>query len=215
MRRKKKNTSPSQNFYRVSSQNRDIILAMQISRSLTGELRLFSTQDAPSKESLLREILPRLREIAAWRIAGRGARNTITPTELIGETWLSRLHKGKWKIDDREHFFSIVGLAMEQVLTDMARKRVAQKRGSGAAHLSLQELSPCREPVSAEAEQVIAIGLLMEQLAKADPLAAQIVRAHYFAGYGLEEIARESGLSLRQVRHRWEKGKLWLAERLR
>jgi RNA polymerase sigma factor (TIGR02999 family) len=187
---------------------------MATPRSLTGELRLYSSENPQSGEALLREILPRLRQVAARRISGRRGRSPVTPTELIGETWLWRLHKGNWKIDDREHFFSLAGLAMEQVLTDMARKRVAQKRGSGAAHLSLDELSPYSEPASAEAEQVVAIGLLMEQLAKAAPLTAQIVRAHYFGGCGLDEIARESGLTLRQVRHRWDKGKLWIASRL-
>jgi RNA polymerase sigma factor (TIGR02999 family) len=187
---------------------------MQSARSLTGQLRLYSSGDREAGESVVREILPRLREIAASRLSRRGGGNAMTPTDLIGETWLSRLHYGRWKIESREHFFSLAGLAMEQVLTDMARRRMAQRRGSGAAHLSIDDLSPCRQPASADAEQVLAISLLMEQLAKADPLTADIVRAHYYVGYGLDEIARESGLSLRQVRHRWEKGKLWLASRL-
>jgi len=187
---------------------------MQAAGLLTQQLRLYSGGDHHVADAILRAVMPKLRQIAAWKLADPRFSRSSTPTELIGETWVKRLHEGRWKVDNREHFFSLVGLAMEQVLVDMARKRIAQRRGNGAVHICIDEVSAGAQPRSADAEQILAIRLLIEQLARLDPVNADIVRAHYIAGYGLEEIARESGLSLRQVRHRWEKSKLWLAEHL-
>ena len=47
-----------------------------------------------------------------------------------------------------------------------------------------------------------------------DPDAARMVDMHYFSGFTLEEIAQETGLTVRQVRSRWEKGMKWLKRML-
>jgi len=41
-----------------------------------------------------------------------------------------------------------------------------------------------------------------------------VVDMHYFAGFTLDEIVQITGLSFRQVRHRWEKGRDWLKDRI-
>ena len=41
-----------------------------------------------------------------------------------------------------------------------------------------------------------------------------MVDMHYFSGFTLEEIAQETGLTVRQVRSRWEKGMKWLKRML-
>ena len=46
----------------------------------------------------------------------------------------------------------------------------------------------------------------MERLETKDPDAARMVDMHYFAGFTLEEIALETGLTVKQVRSRWERG---------
>jgi len=61
---------------------------------------------------------------------------------------------------------------------------------------------------------MVRIGLLMDQLEKSDLEAARVVDMHYFAGFTLDEIVQITGLSFRQVRHRWEKGRDWLKDRI-
>ena len=187
---------------------------MASSPSLTEQLRLYSVGHSELGNSILREIFPRLRQIATWKLAKRKPWTPFTPTELVGDTWLTRLQRGRWSIESREHFFGIAGQAMQQVLIDLARKQMTERRGGGAVHISLDEISAQRAPMKADAEQLVAIGMLIDKLAKEDALAAYIVRAHYVVGFDLEEIAAETGLSLRQVRYRWEKSKVWLATRL-
>ena len=181
--------------------------------ALTGQLRLYADGYRELGNSILDEIFPRLRQIATRKLAKRNW-NSITPTELVDEAWLTRLHKGNWNVENRDHFFGIAGQAMQQVLIDLARRQMAERRGGRAVHLSLEELSPHREPREADAEQVVAIATLIDQLAMEDAWTAFIVRAHYLAGFDLQEIATKTGMSLRRVRYRWEKGKMWLALRL-
>jgi RNA polymerase sigma factor (sigma-70 family) len=55
----------------------------------------------------------------------------------------------------------------------------------------------------------------MEHLEAGDPDAARVVDMHYIAGFTLEEIAKETGLTFRQVRSRWERGRERLKKLLR
>ena len=162
---------------------------------------------------MLDEMFPRLRQIAARRLASE-RHASFTPTELIGETWLTRLHRGGWAIDEREHFFGIASRAMKFVLADNARKRLTRLRGEGAEHISTEDASSELRSNVPSVEEVLAIGMLMEELRRVNPEIAAIVHLHYIVGFQLEEISAETGLTLRQVRHRWHKGKIWLATRL-
>jgi RNA polymerase sigma factor (TIGR02999 family) len=181
---------------------------------LTEELRSYARGDRKSVNPLVEEILPRMKRIAASKLNRERAAIPVTPTDLVGEVWAGSLHRGRWQIENRNQFFAIVGLAMQNVLTDMARRRLAERRGNGAIHVSLEMVTAADQPTAANAEEVVLIGLLLEQLARENERVAAVVRSHYVAGYSLEEIASESGLTLRQVRHLWHKGKLWLAKRL-
>jgi len=182
--------------------------------SLTAQLRLYSEGFRELGDSIFEQILPRLRQIAARKLARRKSGFQITPNDLVDETWLTRFHRGIWEIEDREHFFGIAGKAMQQALIDLARKEMAERRGGNAAHISFQELLPKHQPIEADAEQVIAIGMLLDQLEREDPLTAFVVREHHISGFELQEIATVRRLSLRTVRYRWQKGKTWLAARL-
>ena len=128
---------------------------------------------------------------------------------------MSHLSKGGWQIHDQGHFFALASLAMRRVLVDMARKRLALRRGGGEATLSLDESYPLIGSSLEEAERIVEIGILMDRLEARDPDAARIVDMHYFSGFTLEEIAKEMGLTLKQVRSRWERGMQWLKRAIR
>jgi len=101
------------------------------------------------------------------------------------------------------------------VLADAARRRLADLRGNGVEHVALDDAAPELRSTAPSAEQVLVIAMLMEELERVQPEVALIVHLHYVGGFQLEEIATETGLTPRQVRHRWHKGKVWLATRLR
>ena len=143
-----------------------MILAMPSAGVLTGQLRAYAHGHSEAAEFILRETRPQLRQIAVWKLSKSRFARLSTPTDLIHDTWITRLHGGRWQVQNREHFFCLVGRAMEQVLIDMARKRMAQRRGNGAIHESLDNVKWSCQPRSADAEQILAIQLLLEKLAK-------------------------------------------------
>jgi RNA polymerase sigma factor (TIGR02999 family) len=182
--------------------------------SLTEQLQAFSSGDREMAEAILREILPKLHQLAVRHVRKERYLAPVSPTELINEVWLRHIHKGGWHIRNREHFYAIAGCAMRRVLVDFARDRLALKRGAFDPPVFLDEAATAEQPDPASASQVVEIGLLMEQMGKARPEAVQVVDMHYFAGFSFEEISEITGLSLRQVRHRWEKGRDWLKDHL-
>jgi RNA polymerase sigma factor (TIGR02999 family) len=187
---------------------------MSTSASLTERLQLFMQGDSTVVDALLDEVLPKLREIAFRELKRERYMAPISRTELVHEVWISALSKGIWSIRDRGHFYALISLAMRRVLVDMARKRLAVRRGGGETTLSLDEAGPVIGTFGQDAEKIVEIGILMERLEGKDPDAARMVDMQYFSGFTLEEIATETGLTVKQVRSRWERGMKWLKRAL-
>lgn len=184
------------------------------SPGLTDQLRRYSNGDKTIADALFKKIFPILRQIAARELHRERYVAPLSPTELIHEIWLRNLRHGGWPVNSREHFYAIAAVAMQHVLVDFARARLAQRRGDGEAPSSLNDDGFRCPAARSDLEALIQIGALMEKLEKQDLLCARIVAMHYFAGFTLEEIAGITGLTFRQVRHRWEKARDWLKDRL-
>jgi RNA polymerase sigma factor (TIGR02999 family) len=182
---------------------------MGVSISLTEQLQRFSAGERQLGDAILREIWPILRQIAVRRLREEKYREPMCPTELIHEVWLRNLHKGRWKIQNRQHFYSIVGIAMQEVLCDFARRRLAQRRGEGEAPVSLDVISESEVSDVARAQQIIEIGILADQLERVDPQAADMFRLVYWTGCTLEEGASMAGIKFYDARMRWERGREW------
>jgi RNA polymerase sigma factor (TIGR02999 family) len=183
--------------------------------SLTEQLRMFSGGEREVAEAVLRQVLPKLHEIAVRELRRERYIAPLSPTELIHEVWLRNMRKGGWEIQSREHFYAISALAMRRVLVDFARIRLTQKRGDGMVPESLDGQASLRSTGNSDPESILQIGVLMDKLEKADREAARIVDMHYFAGFTFDEIVEITGLTFRQVRHRWEKGRDWLKDRMK
>jgi len=188
---------------------------MDDSPSLTEQLRHFSGGDRLIAEAVLRKVLPELHRVAVRELKREHSATPLSPTELIHEVWLRNLSKGGWQINSRQHFYAIAALAMRQVLIDFARIRSAQRRGDGKMPASLNGHAPVGRADGADAESLVQVGILMDRLEHQDPETARIVDMHYFAGFTLEEMAEITGLTFRQVRHRWERGRDFLKDGLR
>ena len=183
--------------------------------SLTEQLQLFMRGDASFANALIKELTPKLREIAQRSLRRERYMAPLSPTELINEFWVSSLSGGGFRIEDRGHFFATASRIMRNTLVDMARKRLAERRGGGAATLPLETLSAGGGLPARDASRIVEIGILMDQLGAELPDSACVVDMHYFAGFTLEEIATETRFTVKQVRGRWKKGLKWLKRRLR
>jgi RNA polymerase sigma factor (TIGR02999 family) len=166
------------------------------------ELRALADELLPLFYSDLRRIGHRER-----RRVGAGA--TMQTTALVNEAYL-KLRKTKGWADDR-HFLCAAALAMRHALVNHAKAELAQKRGGGAAHLSLTQAGDLG--IDSD-EGLVALSEAVERLAAHAPRAASVVECRYFAGYSEPETARVLGISERTVRREWTLAKAWLYREL-
>ena len=187
---------------------------MAAGASITELLQRFMQGDEAVTDALLVDVMPKLQDIAVRALKRERHHAPLSKTELIHELWLGNLSAGGWHVRNQGHFYALASIAMRRILVDFARKRLAARRGGVSVHLPLDETGPLATSAQ-EAEKIVQIGILMERLDACDPDAARVVDMHYFSGFTFEEIAAETGLTLKQVRYRWERGLKWFKKWLR
>jgi RNA polymerase sigma factor (TIGR02999 family) len=105
----------------------------------------------------------------------------------------------------------VAAQVMRQVLIDHARIRDAGKRGGGVADLSIE----MAEDVStARSSMVIAIDDALNELARTDPVKAQLIEMRFFGGLTAEESAEVLGITVVEVRRHLRVGQAWLQREL-
>jgi RNA polymerase sigma factor (sigma-70 family) len=70
-------------------------------------------------------------------------------------------------------------------------------------------------PENAPEEQLVQVSEALDQLAKEEPEAAQVIKLRYFAGLSSPQVADTLGISLRSVERQWAWAKAWLFRRIR
>ena len=166
--------------------------------------------ERPKAEEVLPEVYAQLRKLAGGYFRGAGPQ-TLQPTALVHEAF-ERLARED-RFHDKDHFIAMAAVAMRQILTDHARRRQAQKRGGGAAPLTLLS-SALGSGGEAEQVDVLAIDRALAALAEDSPRQARIVELQFFGGLTLEETARVLEVSLSLVEKEWRRARAWLHREL-
>jgi RNA polymerase sigma factor (TIGR02999 family) len=180
---------------------------------LTSLLRRFSGGEAAVEERLAAIVYPVLRRLAARRLSSEPAENQLSPTELTHEAYLS-LFRGRAPVDwrDRRHFLALAARVIRNLVVDLARERLAAKRGGGDPTLSLSLAERGEDPRDAA---LVALDDALRRLAEIDPEAAQVLELRYFVGLSTPEIAEACSLSIATVGRRGRFARAWLERRLR
>jgi RNA polymerase sigma factor (TIGR02999 family) len=162
--------------------------------------------EAQAGEKLLPLVYDELRRLAAARMAREAPGQTLQATALVHEAWLRLADAGRvW--NSREHFFRAAAEAMRLILVDRARQRAAAKRGGNPQRT---ELSDSKLQAISSDEQLLAVDEALAQLARCDPVSAELVKLRYFVGLSMAEAAQSLGLPLRAAERRWTFAKAWL-----
>jgi len=177
---------------------------------LTVWIRRAANGDKGAVEALYERLYPELRRIAHARLHVSGGRPLLSTTELVHESFLRLSQARSLVLNDRKHFFTYAATVMRHVIVDIAREHLAQRRGGGAEHVPLDELSPAEHPAAAGDETLLRIHEALEELEKVEPQLARIVEMQYFAGYSQAEIAELVNVTERTVRRQWEKARAFL-----
>ena len=171
-----------------------------------------SSGDSAAAGQAYEEAYQELRQIAG-RLVRREQGFHIAATELVNETYLRHLRRGTIQVENRQHFYSIAARAMRNVLIDLARERLASKRGNGGHLLPLENAGHVAALASTP-EEMISLDSHLAELEKLDPDAAQIFSLRYFLGYTGTETAELLSGEPMKVRKDWEYAKAWLRDRI-
>jgi RNA polymerase sigma factor (TIGR02999 family) len=104
---------------------------------LTALIHRAQKGDAEAVDALFAESYPVLQRIARARLRAHARTPTLDTGSLVHEAYLRFVGSGRLRIEDRVHFHRWVGRVMRSVIIDMARKRLAERRGGGATRVSL------------------------------------------------------------------------------
>ncbi len=174
---------------------------------ITRLLRESANGDAASRDRVVALLYDELHRQARHHRHRMGAGQTLDTTALLHETWL-RLSGGSepdWQ--DRGHYFRVAGRVMRNVLVDHARKRLAAKRGGGAA--VADGVEPDDLPAVRD-DEVVAVHEALVRLEAIDPRQARVVELRYFVGLEVTEVADALGVSAPTVKRDWAMARAWL-----
>jgi RNA polymerase sigma factor (TIGR02999 family) len=168
--------------------------------------------DPKAAEDLLPLVYDELRKLAVARMADEKPGQTLQPTALVHEAWLKIAGEGGGRFANRRHFFKAAATAMQQILIDNARRKQRLKHGANQAGEALHE---SRIAVAVPSDELLAVNDALQELAKEDPQAAEVVRMRYFVGMTVAEIADALDLAPRTVDRHWAFARAWLKRAIR
>lgn len=178
---------------------------------VTALLRQFRASSGDAAAELMPVVYGELRRLARARLRDERANHTLSPTALVHEAYLKLAGGGEPGYKDREHFFAVAATAMRRVLIDHARARRTQKRGGGAALVTLGVEDGA---TTHHLDEILALDEALTHLADLDCRQAKVVEYRYFAGLTHGEIADTLDVSVATVERDWRSARAWLRRAL-
>lgn len=167
------------------------------------------------KDAVFDQLLPLvyddLRRIAQHQLQKDRSGHTLSPTDLVHESYLNLVNRTRCSWNDRAHFFAVAARAMRHVLIDYARKRNAQKRGGKRHRITLDDRMIAIDEQTAD---LLALDDALRQLAERDSRMVKVVECRFFGGMTLEETAEAVDVSVRTIQRDWIRAKAYLHQML-
>jgi RNA polymerase sigma factor (TIGR02999 family) len=180
---------------------------------ITHILSAIEQGDPSAAEQLLPLVYDELRKLAAHKLTQEKPGQTLQATALVHEAYLRLVDVEKvrrW--DSRGHFFAAAAEAMRRILVENARRKRALKRGGGRACESVENIEIAAPETPAD---LLALDESLNQLARTDPQAAELVKLRYFCGLSGKQAAELLGISPRSADFLWTYARAWLLQSTR
>lgn len=178
---------------------------------ITRALEELSAGDPEALDRLLPVVYENVREIARRELRRERPGHTLNATALVHEAYLRLVELERISWESRAHFFGAAARAMRRILISYARMKKADKRGSGAEHVSLDDAVALAR---SRPDRILALDEALERLARRDARQARIVECRYFAGMSVEETGSALGISPATVKRDWSLAWAWLNREL-
>ena len=109
------------------------------SPDVTQLLANWSKGDQAALEQLMPLVYGELRRLASAYLRRERSNHTLQSTALVHEAFMRLVHQQDVQWRNRAHFYAIAAQMIRRILVDYARSQHAEKRGSGAIKLALDE----------------------------------------------------------------------------
>ena len=183
----------------------DILSAMS---KVTQILLRVDSGDPSAPAELLPLVYDELRRLAASKLANERPGQTLQATALVHDAYLRLVGENesqRW--DGRGHFFAAAAEAMRRILIERARRNRRLKHGGKYQRIKLDDAA---HSFNAHDDEMIAVNDLVDELARRDSAAAEVVKLHYFAGFTLDEVSEVLQVSRSTIKRRWNFARTWL-----
>ena len=164
--------------------------------------------DPRACEQLLPLVYDELRRLAAQMLAHEKPGQTLQATALVHEAYLRLLdgdHGRDW--NSSGHFFAAAAEAMRRILVDNARRKRRPKHGGDQERVPLDSVAL---PADDRFDDLLALDEALSELARQQPLKANLVKLRYFAGLSNEDAAACLGISPVTAKRYWAVARAWL-----
>jgi RNA polymerase sigma factor (TIGR02999 family) len=180
---------------------------------VTHILSQIESGDSGAADQLIPLVYDELRKLASAKLAQEKPGHTLQATALVHEVYLRLVDVDQaqhW--NSRGHFFGAAAEAMRRILIDHARRKSAVRHGGEHQRTDLTDAIASTGP---KPETLLAVDEALTSLADEDPVAADIVKLHFFIGMTLDETADALALSHRTVYRHWAYARVMLGLALR
>ena len=163
--------------------------------------------DPKAADKLLPLVYGELRKLAAARMANESPNQTLQPTALVHEAWLRLVGNDNPQFANRAHFFGAAAEAMRRILIDKARRKKAVRHGGDQQRMDVEGVEIAAPGGD---DELLAVNEVLDKLAAAHAVQAEVVKLRYFVGMTNAEVAQALGLSERTVKNYWAHARAWL-----
>jgi RNA polymerase sigma-70 factor (ECF subfamily) len=163
--------------------------------------------DEAALESLMPLVDAELRRLAGGYMRRERQGHTLQPTALVNEAFMRMAQQKAVQYESRSHFVAIAAKYMRQILVESARRKNANKRGSGARAVDLDDAGLFTEERSSD---LLTLDDGLKELTAFDGRQAQIVELHFFGGMTFEELAEFLQVSRSTVVRELRMAQAWL-----
>jgi RNA polymerase sigma factor (TIGR02999 family) len=167
----------------------------------------WSKGDQSALEQLMPLVYGELRRLAAAYLRRERPNHTLQSTALVHEAFMRLVNQQEVRWQSRAHFFAIAAQMIRRILVDYARSQRAEKRGSGAVKLALDEALAI--PLKTDVD-LVRLNDGLDRLAEFDPRQSRLVELRFFAGLSIEETAEVMQLSPATIKREWNTARAWL-----
>jgi RNA polymerase sigma factor (TIGR02999 family) len=158
---------------------------METRPTLTVLINQWRTGDTDKLNQIVPAVYEELHRVARGHMRGQPRHHTLQATALVNEAIL-KLDNVKSELEDRGHFIGIVSNVMRQILVDHARAKNSQKRGSGVANLSIDDVDVSSTSASID---VLALEEVLQALEQTQPRLVRVAELIFFCGATAAEAA--------------------------